>query len=207
MRARRSRARLGHGADFVVHSATKYLAGHATVTGGVVVAREQSDAASLIGVMKLVGGILGPWDAHEILRGIKTLPLRMERQCASAARLAEDLGRDKRIKRVYYPAATADPTLRARMLRPPHAGALVTIVLADDTKEGAFRFMDALKLCVRATSLGDVFCTVLHPATASHREMSPPRRQKLGISDGLVRLSVGIEDYEDIRGDLEQALG
>jgi len=93
-----------------------------------------------------------------------------------------------------------------RMLRAPHAGALVSIELAEDTREAAFRFMDALKLCVRSTSLGDVFTGALHPATASHREVAPARRRRLGIADGLVRISVGIEDVEDICADIEQAL-
>lgn len=198
---------LEHGADFVVHSATKYLGGHADVMGGIVVAREQSDSATLIGVMKLVGGILGPWEAHEILRGVKTLAVRMERQCGNARWLAERLAQDARLARVHYPALTSDtrPVL-ARMLRAPHAGGMVSIELRENTREAAFAFMDALRLCVRSTSLGDVFTSVLHPATASHREMAPARRKQLGISDGLVRFSVGIESVEDIWTDIQQAL-
>ena len=92
------------------------------------------------------------------------------------------------------------------MLRAPHAGALVSIELSEHTRAAAFRFMDALKLCVRSTSLGDVFTSVLHPATASHRDLAPTRRQQLGITDGLVRISVGIEDVKDIVADIEQAL-
>jgi cystathionine beta-lyase/cystathionine gamma-synthase len=93
-----------------------------------------------------------------------------------------------------------------RILRPPHAGALMTIILKDDTREAAFRFVDSLKLCIRATSLGDIFTLVSHSATSSHRELSPKRRKDLGISDGLVRISVGIEDVNDIIADIEQAL-
>jgi cystathionine beta-lyase/cystathionine gamma-synthase len=197
---------LRHGADFVVHSLTKYLAGHASVTGGVVIVRDQPDQTALIGVMKLVGGILGPFEAHEVLRGIKTLPLRMERQCNNARTIAGTLAKDKRVKKVYHPALNEPKQKLARMLRSPHGGALLSIVPANDSRDGAFRFMDALQLCVRATSLGDVFTTALHPATASHREMPPSRRHKLGISDGLVRLSVGIEDVEDILADLDCAL-
>jgi len=197
---------LSHGADFAVHSLTKYLAGHASVTGGVVIVRDQPDQTALIGVMKLVGGILGPFEAHEVLRGIKTLPLRMQRQCENARKIAETLAKDKRVKKVYYPALNEPREKLERMLRPPHGGALLSIVPANDSREGAFHFMDALQLCVRATSLGDVFTTALHPATASHREMPPSRRHKLGISDGLVRLSVGIEDVDDILTDLDRAL-
>jgi cystathionine gamma-synthase/methionine-gamma-lyase len=199
---------LQHGADFVVHSATKYLGGHADVMGGVVVARDEVDLPALIGVMKLVGGVLGTWEAHEILRGLKTLGLRMDRQCQNAASLANYLSRHSRVSRVHYPAlsTTQNLDLMKRMLRSPHAGALVSIELQENTREAAFRFMDALTLCVRSTSLGDVFTGVLHPATASHREVAPKRRQQLGITEGLVRISVGIEDIADIIEDIEQAL-
>jgi cystathionine beta-lyase/cystathionine gamma-synthase len=196
------------GADLVVHSATKYLGGHADVTGGVVIARDESFGPSLIGVMKLVGGILGPREAYEVLRGLKTLALRMEKQCANARRIADEVSRDPRVARVHYPAlatGTAQQVL-ARTLRPAHAGALVSIEVADNSKDAAFRFMDALRLCVRATSLGDVFTGVLHPATASHRDLPPSRRRALGITDGLVRVSIGIESVDDILTDLKQAL-
>ena len=198
---------LGLGADFSVHSATKYLSGHADVMGGVVVARDEVDLPTLIGVMKLVGGILGVWEAHEIHRGLKTLSVRMDRQCANAASLADYVSSHGRVSRVYYPAlATQNLDLMKRVLRSPHAGALVSIELQENTREAAFRFMDALSLCVRSTSLGDVFTGVLHPATASHREMAPKRRLQLGITEGLVRISVGIEDIADIIEDIQQAL-
>ena len=201
---------LEHGADLVVHSATKYLGGHADVMGGLVVARDASDAAALVGVMKLAGGVLGVWEAHEVLRGLKTLAVRLDRQCANARRLAERLDAHPRVRRVHYPGLKTQPEsveLLRRTLRAPHAGALVAIELAEDTFDAAFRFMDALNLCVRSTSLGDVFTGVLHPATSSHREVAPARRRRLGIADGLVRISVGIEDVEDLIADIEQALG
>ncbi|HEY8188661.1 MAG TPA: PLP-dependent aspartate aminotransferase family protein [Pyrinomonadaceae bacterium] len=199
---------LKHGADFSVHSATKYLGGHADVMGGVVVARDEVDLPTLIGVMKLVGGVLGVWEAHEIHRGLKTLSLRMGRQCDNALHLAKHLENHESLSRVYYPGL-ADPEkqqITRRIVRPPYSGALVSIELRNNTREAAFRFMDALSLCVRSTSLGDVFTGVLHPATASHREVAPKRRQELGITEGLVRISVGIEDIEDIIADIEQAL-
>jgi cystathionine beta-lyase/cystathionine gamma-synthase len=178
------------GADMVVHSATKYLGGHADTMGGIVVSRDEFDRAALVSVMKLVGGVLGVWDAHEILRGLKTLAVRMERQCENARRLASHLGEHGRVARVHY----------------PNLGALVSIEIKDGTRENAFRFMDALQLCVRSTSLGDVFTSVLHPATASHRDLLPARRQEYGIVDGLVRISLGIENIDDIIADIEQAL-
>jgi cystathionine gamma-synthase len=195
------------GADIVVHSATKYLGGHADAMGGVVVSRDEMDSLALIGTMKLVGGVLGVWEAHAILRGLKTLALRIERQCDNARRLADHLNGHKRLANVYYPGfAGAEAELTKRILRAPHAGALVSIELREKTREAAFRFMDALKLCVRSTSLGDVFTSVLHPATASHRELTAARRQELGIAEGLVRISVGIESFDDIVADIEQAL-
>src|SRR6266545_1096857 len=199
---------LKHGADFSVHSATKYLGGHADVMGGVVVARDALDLPTLIGVMKLVGGILGVWEAHEIHRGLKTLSVRMDRQCDNALRLAKHLENHEGVSRVYYPglAPPQNQGTIKRIVRPPHFGALVSIELRENTREAAFRFMDALALCVRSTSLGDVFTGVLHPATASHREVAPKRRLELGISEGLVRISVGIEDVTDIIDDIEQAL-
>jgi cystathionine gamma-synthase/methionine-gamma-lyase len=178
------------GADMVVHSATKYLGGHADAMGGVVVSRDEMDGPALVSVMKLVGGVLGVWDAHEILRGLKTLAVRMDRQCENARKLAGYLSEHPRIGRVYYPGL----------------GALVSIELRDNTKEAAFRFMNALKMCVLSTSLGDVFTSVLHPATASHRDFTPARRQQVGILDGLVRISVGIEKIDDIIADIDQAL-
>ena len=178
------------GADMVVHSATKYLGGHADTMGGIVVSRDEFDNTALVSVLKLVGGVLGVWDAHEILRGLKTLAVRMDRQCENARALAGYLKEHKSIARVHYPGI----------------GALVSIELRDNTKDAAFRFMNALKLIVRASSLGDVFTSVLHPATASHRDLIPARRQELGILDGLVRISVGIEKSDDIIEDIEQAL-
>ena len=178
------------GADIVVHSATKYLGGHADAMGGLVISRDEMDSLALVSVMKLVGGVLGVWDAHEILRGLKTLAVRLDRQCENARALAGYLKEHERIGRVHYPGL----------------GALVSIELRDNTKEAAFRFMDALKLIVRSTSLGDVFTSVLHPATASHRELLPAKRQEWGIVDGLIRISVGIEKIDDIIADISQGL-
>ncbi|HYX30400.1 MAG TPA: PLP-dependent aspartate aminotransferase family protein [Pyrinomonadaceae bacterium] len=199
---------LTHGADIVVHSATKFLGGHADAMGGVTISRDEFDSASLIGVMKLVGGVLSPWEAHEILRGVKTLAVRMDRHCANARELAAHLQGDARIDQVHFPEFTGNnmQSVAARMLRYDCFGALMSIELKDNTREAAFCFMDSLKLCVRSTSLGDVFTSVLHPATASHRDLSPARRRALGISDGLIRISVGIENVKDIIADIDQAL-
>jgi cystathionine gamma-synthase/methionine-gamma-lyase len=199
---------LQHGADIVVHSATKFLSGHADAMGGVAISRDAADSMALVGVMKLVGGVLSPWEAHEIRRGAKTLGVRMDRHCENARTLAQHLRNDPRVGRVYFPEfveADQQKVVR-RMLGDKQFGALVSIELKNDTREAAFRFMDALTLCIRSTSLGDVFTSVLHPATASHRDLSPARRRELGISDGLIRMSVGIEKVEDIIADIDQAL-
>src|SRR5207302_9872400 len=147
--------------------------------------------------------------AHEILRGAKTLGVRMDRHSENARALAQHLRNDPGVARVYFPEfvdADRQDVVR-RMLRENQFGALVSIELKKNTREAAFRFMDALKLCIRSTSLGDVFTSVLHPATASHRDLSPARRRELGISDGVIRVSVGIENIDDIIADIEQALG
>lgn len=178
------------GADIVVHSATKYFGGHADAMGGLVISRDEMDGPALVSVMKLFGGVLGVWEAHEILRGLKTLALRMDRQCENANKLASRLREHPSIGRVHYPGL----------------GALVSIELKEPTQDAAFRFMDRLKLCVRSTSLGDVFTSVLHPATASHRDLTPARRQQWGIVDSLVRISVGIESIDDIIADIDQSL-
>ncbi|MGI9035259.1 MAG: trans-sulfuration enzyme family protein [Pyrinomonadaceae bacterium] len=197
---------LSLGADFSVHSATKYLSGHADATGGIVVSREESDFATLNGIKKLVGGVLSVWEAHQILRGVKTLGLRLEKQCANAEVLAETLAKNEFVKKVYYPNLADEKELTRKVLRGNFGGALVSIKLKNDTTKAAWAFMDALKLCVRATSLGDVYTLISHSASSSHRELSPKKRIALGISNGLVRISVGIEDVKDIIADIEQAL-
>ncbi len=200
---------LKHGADIVVHSMTKYLSGHGDAVGGIAVARDADRAEALFAMRNLVGGVLSVWEAHEIMRGVKTLGVRLERQCDNARQLAERLATHPRVTRVHHPGLVADDAGRClvrRILRPPHAGALVAIQLRDNTVAAAYKFMDNLKLCVRLTSLGDVVTCVMHPVMASHRNLSPARRQSIGITDGLVRISVGIEDASDIINDIEQAL-
>ncbi|HXG84469.1 MAG TPA: PLP-dependent aspartate aminotransferase family protein [Pyrinomonadaceae bacterium] len=197
---------LNLGADFSVHSATKYLSGHADAMGGIVISNEEFDRAALVGVLKLVGGVLSVWEAHQILRGVKTLALRMEKQCSNTQILAETLSKNGHVEKVYYPNSAEDKRLTGKVLRGDFGGALVSIQLKDDTRDAAWRFMDNLKLCVRATSLGDVYTLVSHSASSSHRELSPKKRADLGIAESLVRISVGIEDVNDIIADVEQAL-
>ncbi len=193
------------GADFVVHSATKYLGGHADATGGVVVAKNEFDRPALLGALTLAGGVLSPWESHSILRGLKTLGLRMEKQCRNAEKLAAALADNDGIQDIIYPKyfdrETTAPTLNGQFW-----GGIVTIRLAEDTREAAYRFLNSLELCTRAASVGDLFTGIVHPATATHREISPAKRAKIGITEGLIRISVGIEDISDIYADIEQAL-
>ena len=196
------------GADIVMHSATKYLSGHGDLTAGVVVAGAPYDAA-LDSLRKLVGGILGPFEAWLAMRGLKTLPLRVGRQCENAQALATRLAGHPKVAKVNQPALKDHPDheVAQRLLDGP--GGLVSFELAVEEergREGAFRFLNALEVCVRAPSLGDIYTLAIHPATSSHRELSPSRRARLGVTENLIRVSCGIEHPEDIIADVEQAL-
>ncbi len=198
---------INFGADFVVHSATKFLGGHADATGGVVVAKEEFDRPALMGALTLTGGILSAWEAHSILRGLKTLGLRLEKQCRNAERLAEFFLDCPNIEKVIYPAlADEEQTeIANRILRKDFRGAVLGVKLREDSREAVYKFMNSLKLCTRAASVGDIFTGIVHPATATHREMSAAKRARLGITEGLLRVSAGIEEVEDIIADIEQA--
>lgn len=195
------------GAHLVVHSLTKYLAGHGDVLGGIVV----SDAAhyeTLRALARASGPLLGPFESYLAMRGIKTFPLRMERQCANACRVAHWLAQHPAVERVHFPGDPAHPDAAAvrRLLPEGLYGAMVSFEIRGAGREEIFAFLNRLKLIVRATSLGDVHSMILYPAMSSHREISPKQRERMGIRDNLVRLSVGIESVEDILADLEQAL-
>ena len=196
------------GAHFSVHSLTKFLSGHGDVLGGIVVSgAEHYDA--LRSLSRTIGPVLGPFESYLAMRGIKTFPLRMERQCANARRVASWLAAHPKVERVYFTGDPAHPDAAAiRRLFPPNLfGAMVSFEVRDAGKPEIFRFMDALEMIVRATSLGDVHSMMLYPVMSSHRELSPKHRERMGIRDNLVRLSVGIEAPEDIIEDLERALG
>ena len=196
------------GAHFSVHSLTKFLSGHGDVLGGVVISDAEHYEA-LRRLSRTIGPVLGPFESYLAMRGIKTFPLRMERQCANARLVADWLAAHGRVERVYFTGDPAHPDAAAiRRLFPTGLfGAMVSFEVRGAGKPEIFRFMDALKTIVRATSLGDVHSMMLYPAMSSHRELSPKHRERMGIRDNLVRLSVGIEAPEDIIGDLEQALG
>jgi cystathionine gamma-synthase/methionine-gamma-lyase len=196
-----------HGANFAVHSLTKFLAGHGDVLGGVVVT-DEAHADVTRALSRTLGPVLGPFESYLTMRGIKTFALRMERQCANACRIASWLQSHPRVARVHYLADPNHPDAAVirRLLPEGLYGALVSFEIKDAAKDDVFRFMDKLKLVVRGTSLGDVHSLLLYPAIASHREIAPKQRQRMGIGDGLVRFCAGIEAVDDILADLDQAL-
>ncbi len=198
---------LKHGADYAVHSATKYLGGHGDVLAGVV-AVSAANKSKLNELNKLIGGVLGPFEAWLALRGLKTLPLRMNQQCQNAARIAERLRGHPRIARVNYPGLAEHPQhkLAQQLFEDKGFGGVLSFEIKGADQARVFRFMEALRVCLPATTLGDIYSLVLHPATSSHRSLSPEERARVGIPDNLVRLSAGIEASEDILADVESAL-
>ncbi len=195
------------GADMVIHSATKYLGGHGDVLGGVVVTSEAHYTA-LLDVLKLTGANLGPQEAWLILRGLRTLPLRMRQHCENALAVARWLANHPRVERAYYPGLPSHPqhVLAERLFEGRGFGGIVSFDLRGAGQPEVFGFLEALRLCLPATTLGDVCTLALYPAHSSHRALTPEERARLGIGSGLVRLSVGVEAVEDIIGDLDQAL-
>ena len=199
---------LEHGVDYAIHSATKYLSGHGDVLAGVTVTSAEN-RQKLFEMNKLVGSVLGPFEAWLALRGLKTLPLRMRQQCQNAQRIAEWLSDHPRVVRVNFPGLPEHPQheLARHLFADRGFGGVLSFEIAGADKSTVYRFMEALQLCLPATTLGDIYTLVLHPATSSHRSLMPDERARMGILDGLVRLSAGIEAVEDILADLEQALG
>lgn len=192
------------GVDSVIHSTTKYLGGHGDVTGGVV-ATSTERAAALREINKLIGAVAGPFESWLTLRGLKTLPLRMKQQSDNAHEVACRLRADARVSRVNYPGL-ADLGDADAIFNRPERGGMISFEIADADRAAVFRFLEALRLVVPATTLGDVYSLVLYPAISSHRAVPPEERARIGISDGLVRLSVGIEEVADIIADLDGAL-
>jgi cystathionine beta-lyase/cystathionine gamma-synthase len=193
------------GADIVMHSTTKFLNGHSDGLGGVLIGTKPEHAERFRFVQKCTGGILAPFDSYLLLRGVKTLAVRMkqheENGRAVAQFLAETLGPEK----VFYPGLPTHPQHELARRQQHGFGSMMSLDLG--TLERANRFAERLQLCYLAESLGGVETLVCHPATMTHAALGPEGRKKLGIGDGLMRISVGIEDVEDIIADLKQALG
>ena len=198
---------LALGADYVVHSASKYIGGHGDVLAGVV-ATSHANRDKLFAIEKKIGAVLAPEVAWLALRGLKTLPLRMRQQCANAGIVAQFLSEHPAVTRVFYPGLPSHPQhqLARELFGERGFGGMVAFELRNGTRQAAFAFLDALKLVLPATTLGDVYSLALYPVMASHRAVPPAERAQLGITDGLLRLSIGIEDANDIVADLDAAL-
>jgi cystathionine beta-lyase/cystathionine gamma-synthase len=195
------------GANLVVHSATKYLAGHGDVLGGIVVSDEEH-RETMRTLARVAGPVLGPFESYLTMRGIKTLAVRFERQCQNAKALAEWLCGHPCVERVYYCSDPNHPDACAikHLFKPGLFGAILSFEIRGADKAGVMAFMDRLKMIVAGTSLGDVHTLLLYPTIASHRDISPKMRQRMGIRENLVRVAAGIEAVEDIMADLDGAL-
>ena len=199
---------LEHGFDIVVHSTTKYLNGHSDCVGGAAIVRADSPLAERLGYLQnAVGGVPGPFDSFLTLRGIKTLALRMERHCANALAVAEFLASHRKVERVLYPGLASHPqhALARRQMTGGYGG-IVTAIL-QGTLDDARRMLERCHLFSLAESLGGVESLIEHPGIMTHASLPAAKRAALGIGDGLIRLSVGVEDAQDLIGDLQEALG
>ena len=197
---------LDHGFDLVVHSVTKYLNGHSDMIGGAVVAREAGALAEKLAFLhNAVGSILGPFDSFLAMRGLKTLHLRMERHCASALQIAEWLSTHPKVERVIYPGLASHPQHALAKQQMQGFGGMVTVILKGGLDESR-RFLERLKIFVCAESLCGVESLAEHPAIMTHASIPAEIRASLGISDSLVRLSVGVEDVADLKADIAAAL-
>ncbi|HEY0069936.1 MAG TPA: PLP-dependent aspartate aminotransferase family protein [Chloroflexia bacterium] len=199
---------LALGADIVMHSDTKYFGGHGDVMGGHVSIADPDLEPALRQISRLAGAIPGPFEAFLVSRGIKTLVVRVKQQCENAAVLAQRLAGHPLVAKVHYPGLPDHPQheVAARLFCPPYMGAMLAFEIAGAGKEEMLRFMDALELVLPATTLGDVYTEVSYPVISSHREWAPAQLRRAGITPGLVRVSVGIEDIEDVIEDIDAAL-
>lgn len=195
---------LEHGIDVVLHSATKYIGGHGDCLAGVLAGPKELMEAVRAEGLRHIGATLGAFEGYLMLRGLKTLPLRMEAHCEGAARVAEYLSGHPAVQRVHYPGLRTHPGHEVAKRQMQGFGGLVSIELA--SKQAAAVFLDGLKLFTQAVSLGDVESLATHPASTTHQLLPPEIRELHGVTDTLVRLSVGIEDPQDLIADLEQAL-
>jgi cystathionine gamma-lyase len=197
---------LEQGADIVVHSATKYLNGHSDMVGGVAVVRDDDGLAEQLAFLhNSVGSVLGPFDSFLALRGLKTLHLRMQATCANALALAQWLEKHPAIERVIYPGLRSHPQHALAKKQMDAFGGIVTIVVRGGLRK-ARKVLERCELFALAESLGGVESLIEHPAIMTHASIPPANRKRLGISDGLIRLSVGVEDVGDLRAELENAL-
>ena len=192
------------GADIVIHSGTKYLGGHSDTISGLVAVKDKAIADRLYYLQNAIGGVLAPWDSFLMIRGIKTLGVRMDRHVANAEKIARWLVGSGYVSKVYYPGLKTDPGYEIQKKQADGAGAMISFVL--DPKYDYKKFYESLKLITLAESLGGVESLVCHPATMTHAAIPREIRESVGIVDELIRFSVGIEDADDLIEDLEQAI-
>ena len=194
------------GADIVVHSVTKYINGHGDVIAGLVITnKELADQIRFVGLKDMTGAVLGPQDAYYIIRGMKTFEIRMERHCKNARRVVEFLNNHPKIEKVYYPGLETHPGYEIAKKQMKDFGAMISFELKGGFEAGK-TLLNSLKLCSLAVSLGDTETLIQHPASMTHSPYTKEEREAAGITDGLVRLSVGLENVEDIIADLEHGL-
>ena len=194
------------GADIVVHSVTKYINGHGDVIAGLVITnKELADQIRFVGLKDMTGAVLGPQDAYYIIRGMKTFEIRMERHCKNAKKVVEFLNKHPKIERVYYPGLETHPGHEIAKKQMKDFGAMISFELKGGFEAGK-TLLNNLKLCSLAVSLGDTETLIQHPASMTHSPYTKEEREAAGITDGLVRLSVGLENVEDIIADLEHGL-
>lgn len=194
------------GADIVVHSATKYLGGHGDLLAGVAMGSSDAmERVRMVGVKDMTGAVMSPLDAFLVLRGLKTLELRMERHCSSAMEIARRLQQHPAVSNVIYPGLPGFPQYEVAQRQMSAFGGMIAFEVRGGAAAGT-KFLDALELAICAVSLGDGETLVQHPASMTHSAYTPEERAAHGISDGLIRLSVGLENVEDIWSDLDQAL-
>ncbi|RZT22035.1 methionine gamma-lyase [Fictibacillus sp. BK138] len=193
------------GCDVVIHSATKYLCGHGDVIGGLAVGSNELMSHLAMTTQKDIGGIMSPFDAWLLLRGIKTLPVRMDRHCENAKKLAELLKEHPAVEKILFPGDLEFPQYELANKQMKNAGGLISFQIKGD-KAAAQSFMNSLQMIKIAVSLGDAETLIQHPATMTHAVVPKENRKQMGITDQLLRLSVGLEAWEDIWSDLEQAL-
>ncbi|KOR84583.1 methionine gamma-lyase [Bacillus sp. FJAT-22058] len=195
---------LEYGCDIVLHSATKYLCGHGDVVAGLVVGKKEFMNQVAGTTQKDIGGIISPFDAWLLLRGLKTLPVRMDRHSANAMEIFHELKKHPKVKKVYYPGDESSPDHYIMQKQMKHGGGLISFEL-HGTKQDAQQFLNKLNLIKIAVSLGDAETLIQHPATMTHSAVPEASREQMGISDQLVRLSVGLEAWQDVWQDLQQA--
>lgn len=195
------------GVDIVMHSVTKYLSGHSDVVMGAIILNDKEVAARLAFLQNACGAVPGPQDCFLVLRGIKTLHLRMERHCDNAAQIAQFLSDHPKVDKVYYPGLSSHPNHAVAQKQMKAFGGMLSFTLKGDKIEDAKRFLERVKLFSLAESLGGVESLCGHPATMTHASIPKEEREKAGLKDSLIRLSVGVEDVEDLIEDLGNAIG